>query len=67
MGEVEPVEAKNLMQISANFVKCLQINLLHFLSPQNCTALRVGCASNFIICSPTKLSSYFAFFASVNR
>jgi len=59
--------AKNLMQTSAKLCEVYaHLNLAPFLCPQNCSALFVGRASNFIICSSTKLSCV-AYFESVNR
>jgi len=52
-----PGEAENIMQTRENFLKCLP----PFLCPQNCSALFVGRASAFIICSPIKFLLWFAY------
>jgi len=49
--------AKNLMQTSTKLCKVYtHLNLPPFLCPQNGSELFVNRASNFIICSSTKLS-----------
>jgi len=55
--EVEPVEAKRLMQPAHNVMKCLP----PFLSPQSCFALFVGLANTFTNSLRSKLSLGFAY------
>ena len=55
--ETEPVEAKNLMQISKKFCEVFALKI-SFLCPQSCSTLFVGRACIFIICH---LTNFYGF------
>jgi len=67
--EVEPVEARIVMQTSEKLCEVCALKLASFSLSQNCSALFVGRASTINFCRSTRFSLCFLFclFTSVNR